>query len=82
MNTTEGQYNNVYYYYFPASKLEEYKDDDAALANYIKTLPKFKAFNGKEQKEFQRTTQYLLPYYGDGQITANMTAVSAISTTG
>lgn len=77
MNTTEGQYNNIYYYYFPASKLEEYKDDDAALANYIKTLPKFKAFNGKEQKEFQRTTQYLLPYYGDGQITENMTAVSA-----
>ncbi len=67
MNTIEGDYNTVYYYYFPASKLTEYPTDEA-LAAYIKTLPKFKAIKGYNSSNFQRTTKYLLPYYGDGAI--------------
>lgn len=67
MNTTEGKYNTVYYYYFPASKLTEYATDEA-LATYIKSLPKFKAIKGYQDGNFTRKTQYLLPYYGDGAI--------------
>ena len=73
MNTTEGKYNTVYYYYFPASKLTEYTTDED-LAAYIKTLPKFKAIKGYQDGNFTRKTQYLLPYYGDGDITEGSTA--------
>ena len=72
MNTTEGKYNTIYYYYFPKSKLTEYPTDEA-LAAYIKTLPKFKAINCKEQKDFKRDTKYLLPYYGDGAVAEGTT---------
>ena len=72
MNTTEGKYNTIYYYYFPMSKLTEYPTDEA-LAAYIKTLPKFKAINCKEQKDFKRDTKYLLPYYGDGAVAEGTT---------
>ena len=68
MNTIEGDYNTVYYYYFPASKLAEYADDEVALAAYIKTLPKFKAIKGYHDGNFKRATKYLLPYYGDGAV--------------
>lgn len=77
MNTTEGKYNTVYYYYFPASKLDEFKtkeNPDEALAAYIKTLPKFKAIKGYYNDKFQRSTKYLLPYYGDGAITEGTAA--------
>lgn len=77
MNTTEGKYNTVYYYYFPASKLDEFKtkeNPDEALAAYIKTLPKFKAIKGYNNDKFQRNTKYLLPYYGDGAITEGTAA--------
>ena len=67
MNTTEGDYNTVYYYYFPASKLTDYPTDEA-LAAYIKTLPKFKAIECTYDATFKRATKYLLPYYGDGAI--------------
>ena len=72
MNTIEGDYNTVYYYYFPASKLTEYPTDEA-LAAYIKTLPKFKAIKGYNSSNFQRTTKYLLPYYGDGAVAEGTT---------
>ena len=72
MNTTEGNYNTVYYYYFPASKLTDYPTDEA-LAAYIKTLPKFKAIKGYSSDKFQRTTKYLLPYYGDGAVAEGTT---------
>ena len=77
MNTTEGKYNTVYYYYFPASKLDEFKtkeNPDEALAAYIKTLPKFKAIKGYNNDKFQRSTKYLLPYYGDGAVTEGTVA--------
>ncbi|WP_288286842.1 DUF4842 domain-containing protein [uncultured Prevotella sp.] len=77
MNTTEGKYNTVYYYYFPASKLDEFKtkeDPDEAMAAYIKTLPKFKAIKGYQDANFTRKTQYLLPYYGDGAVTEGTVA--------
>lgn len=77
MNTTEGKYNSVYYYYFPASKLNEYTTDEA-LAAYIKTLPKFKAIKGYQDGSFKRNTKYLLPYYGDGAV-AEGTAAQSLS---
>lgn len=81
MNTTEGKYNTIYYYYFPASKIDEFKSQenpDEALAAYIKTLPKFKAIKGHQDGNFTRKTQYLLPYYGDGVI-AEGTAAKQLS---
>lgn len=75
MNTTEGKYNSVYYYYFPASKLNEYTTDEA-LAAYIKTLPKFKAIKGYQDGSFKRNTKYLLPYYGDGALAEGTAAES------
>ena len=63
-NTTEYDYNDVYYYYFKESdldgKTEEY------IKNYIKRLPKYKAIDlnkGKSEK-FNKFFNYLLPFYG------------------
>ena len=62
MNTTEGGNNSVYYYYYnPATA----PTDKAALANYIKGLPKYKALWGYYDSNFKREKEYLLPYYGD-----------------
>lgn len=66
INTTDGAFNTIYYYYYnPATA----PTDSIALANYIKTLPKFRAVNGyKGNATFSRNTEYLLPYYGDGEM--------------
>lgn len=71
MNTNEGQYNNIYYYYFNPKEIEGL--DDEQVANFIKKLPKFKAVVGKQQG-FERTKKYLLPYYGDGVVNSESTA--------
>jgi len=63
MNTTEGNYNSVYYYYYNPDKAPQDKDE---LANYIKSLPKFKCLWGFSDATFKREREYLLPYYGDG----------------
>ena len=66
MNTSEGQYNTIYYYYFDPAKVTSADD--------IKKLPKFKAINGFRgdgdniDKTFKREKEYLLPYYGDSPI--------------
>ena len=64
MNTTEGKFNTVYYYYFNPEVTKDMTAEEEA--NYIKALPKYKAINGLESKDFKREKQYLLPYYGDG----------------
>ena len=65
INSGDGHKNTIYYYYYNEATAPA---DSKALANYIKSLPKYKAikgFNGKD-KPLNRTTEYLLPYYGDG----------------
>lgn len=62
MNTTEGGNNSVYYYYYNPAKAPT---ESNALANYIKSLPKFKALWGYYDATFKREKEYLLPYYGD-----------------
>lgn len=72
MNTNEGKYNNIYYYYFDQKKIAGMDDDQ--IANFIKKLPKFKAvvgYNGNDS--FKREKKYLLPYYGDGDIKSGST---------
>ena len=72
MNTTEGKYNSVYYYYFSPSQIQGKSDEE--IATFIKSLPKFKVLNGYTgNANFSRSTQYLLPYYGDGAIAAGAT---------
>ena len=65
-NSNEAGSNFIYYYYYnPATAPTEAK----ALANYIKSLPKFKAvwcFYNNDAATFKREREYLLPYYGDG----------------
>lgn len=66
MNTTEGHYNTIYYYYYDPTKV--------TTAEEIKKLPKFKAIKGFKgdgtdvNKTFNRKKEYLLPYYGDSPI--------------
>lgn len=62
MNTTEGASNSVYYYYYNPAKAPT---DKKELANYIKSLPKFKCLWGFHDATFKREREYLLPYYGD-----------------
>ena len=68
INTTDGASDFIYYYYYnPATAPKESK----ALANYIKSLPKFKAvwlFWNNDAPTFKREREYLLPYYGDGPL--------------
>lgn len=65
INTTDGGSDFIYYYYYnPATA----PSDSKALADYIKTLPKFKAvwlFWNNDASTFKREREYLLPYYGD-----------------
>lgn len=65
MNTTEGAYNAIYYYYFDSTKIAG--KSDAQIAEFIKSLPKYKALNGYkgDDGKFHRDTKYLLPFYGD-----------------
>ena len=61
MNTTEGNFNTIYYYYFDPAKVKTAED--------IKKLPKFKAINGYAgDSNFKRENEYLLPYYGDSPV--------------
>ena len=75
MNSTEGQYNAIYYYYYHPDSVAGMNDEQ--LANYIKKLPKFKAltgFNGGSGMSISK--KYLLPYYGDGEIKSGATPKS------
>ena len=65
INSTEGIYNTVYYYYFNPSAIAGMSSDEQA--RYIKSLPKFKAINGfNGGTKFYYDKEYLLPFYGDG----------------
>lgn len=76
MNSTEGSYNSIYYYYFNPEATKGMTPDEEA--NYIKALPKFKVAEGYYSDKFKRNTEYLLPYYGDGTPTPGQAAVSCI----
>lgn len=65
MNSTDGGSNSVYYYYYNPKNAP---NDPTELANFIKSLPKFKALWGfwnNDASTFKREREYLLPYYGD-----------------
>ncbi len=75
MNTTEGHYNTIYYYYFNPNNIPAGMSE----VDYIKTLPKYKAIPGtKGDANCSRKTEYLLPYYGDGNPSEDMIAEIAI----
>ena len=64
MNTTEGNWNYIYYYYYDPNKTANMTSEEEA--NYIKSLPKFRVVNGfRGDANFKRDKEYLLPYYGD-----------------
>ena len=74
MNTTEGSFNSIYYYYFDPSKSIGMSEEEEI--NFIKALPKFKAIPGENgDDKIRREKEYLLPYYGDSP-TAGGSAVS------
>ena len=64
MNTTEGHFNSIYYYYYnPSATLGMTSEQEA---DFIKGLPKFKAVPGfKGDSKLRRQKEYLLPYYGE-----------------
>lgn len=78
MNTSEGHYNSIYYYYYNPKNFP----DGLPSAEYIKSLPKYKAikgFKGDTRKPlFDRTEEYLLPYYGDESPVSGMWASPVI----
>ena len=76
MNTTEGDWNYIYYYYYDPNVTANMTSEQEA--DYIKSLPKFRVVNGfKGNDKYKRDKEYLLPYYGDGNIgTGGTTAVS------
>lgn len=79
MNTTEGHYNAIYYYYFKPEELVGKTDEQ--LAEFIKKLPKFKAINGYkgDNGAYHNDKEYLLPYYGDNAIASGNTAIASLS---
>ncbi len=79
MNTTEGNYNAIYYYYFKPEELIGKTDEQ--LAEFIKKLPKFKAINGYkgDNGAYHNDKEYLLPYYGDGAIEGGNKAIESLS---
>lgn len=80
MNSNEGHYNAIYYYYFKPEDLAN-KTTDEELAEFIKTLPKFKAINGYkgDNGAYHNDKEYLLPYYGDNAIATGNTAIQSLS---
>ena len=74
MNTTEGEYNTIYYYYFNPNSIPAGMSE----VDYIKTLPKFKAIPGfkGDKLPMKREKEYLLPYYGDGTLAEGAEAVN------
>ena len=79
MNTTEGNYNAIYYYYFKPEELIGKTDEQ--LAEFIKKLPKFKAINGYkgDNGAYHNDKEYLLPYYGNGAIEGGNKAIESLS---
>ena len=79
MNTTEGNYNVIYYYYFKPEELIGKTDEQ--LAEFIKKLPKFKAINGYkgDNGAYHNDKEYLLPYYGNGAIEGGNKAIESLS---
>lgn len=79
MNTTEGNYNAIYYYYFKPEELIGKTDEQ--LAEFIKKLPKFKAINGYkgDNGAYHNDKEYLLPYYGNGAIEDGNKAIESLS---
>ena len=78
MYTTDGAHNTIYYYYFDPQVTASMTSEEEA--NYIKSLPKFKALKGKAgNANFYRNKEYLLPYYGNGNITKGITAESGLA---
>ena len=64
MNTTEGASNSIYYYYFNPAQTAGMSSEEEA--NFLKSLPKYKAVPGfKGDGTCRRQKEYLLPYYGD-----------------
>ena len=77
MASTEAYWCDIYYYYFKADDIPA----GTSEADYIKTLPKFKAIDlrderlafkaktkiseSKRDENFLRLHEYLLPYFGD-----------------
>lgn len=69
--STELKYCELYYYYFNPDDVKDM--NEVQVKQYLKNLPKFKALRCKENitddnTEFFRNYEYLLPYFGDGQI--------------
>ena len=66
-NSTDASQNFIFYYYYNPATAPTDKDE---LANYIKSLPKYKAvwcyYKKGDSDIFKREREYLLPYYGDG----------------
>ena len=79
MNTTEGKYNAIYYYYFKPEELIGKTDEQ--LAEFIKKLPKFKAINGYkgDNGAYHNDKEYLLPYYGDSAMASGNKAIESLS---
>lgn len=64
MNSTEGRYNYIYYYYFDPAKTQGMTEEEEVA--FIQALPKYRAINGfNGNSDFKREKEYLLPYYGD-----------------
>lgn len=74
LNTQEGDYNNIYYYYYNPQVTAGMSSDEEA--NYIKALPKYKAIHASYDSKFKREKEYLLPYFGDAAPTTGAKAVS------
>ena len=76
MNSTEGGSNSIYYYYYNPAVTAGMSSE--AEANYIKSLPKYKAVKGFSSSAFNRNKEYLLPYFGDHSPGAGAAAVSNV----
>jgi hypothetical protein len=75
MNTTEGSWNTIYYYYYNPDVTAGLSSEEEA--NYIKSLPKYRVINGfVGNDKYKRDKEYILAYYGDGNPQDGTTAVS------
>jgi len=69
--STEINRCQLYYYYFNPEDIKNLSSEQQA--QYLKNLPKFRAMQcneviGTTDVEFFRNYEYLLPYYGDGDL--------------
>ena len=69
--STEANRCELYYYYFNPADISSLSSEQQA--QYLKDLPKFRAIQcneviGNTDTEFFRNYEYLLPYYGDGDL--------------